>query len=57
MNPDELGYYPFAAYLDKCAGSCNASDGPSSRICVLNKPEVVYLNVFNKITGANEQKR
>ena len=33
----ELCYHPFAVNLDKCAGSCNTLDDPSSRVCVPNE--------------------
>ena len=33
----ELCHHSFVVNLDKCAGSCNTLDDPSSRVCVLNK--------------------
>ena len=51
----ELSYYPFMIVLDKCNGSCNASDGLST--CLLGVPnELKDINVklFNMITRLNE---
>ena len=45
-----LHYYPFAANLDRCVGSCNALNDLSNRLCVSNKTEDLNLNVFNLIT-------
>ena len=57
FNPDEynqgLHYYPFMVNLDRCIGSCNSFDDPSSRKCVANKTEDVNLNVFNMIKKTN----
>ena len=59
-NPEKfnhgLHYYQFIANLNGCNGSCNASDDPSSRICVSNKTENVNINDFNVITRINESK-
>ena len=32
-----LRYYPFAVNLDRCAGSCNAINNLSNRVCVPKK--------------------
>ena len=52
LNPDELGYYPFVVSLDRCDGSCNTVDGPSTmifgqsdRLCVPKK--TTNIDVFN----------
>ena len=42
--------------LDRCNGSCNTLDDPSSRIFVSNKAENVNIKVFNMITRVNESK-
>ena len=52
----ELRYYPFAVYLDRCAGSCNALDDLSSRVFIPNETADSNLHVFNMITGINESK-
>lgn len=63
LNPDELGYYPFMANLDRCGWSFNALDDTSAmifdlsdRLTVPNKTKVVDLNVLNMITWFNESK-
>ena len=60
LNPDKhnqaLIYYPFMVNLDTFYESCNSADGPSGRIYVTNKKEVVNLNFFNMITGINKSK-
>ena len=53
----EFHYYPFAAKLDRCVGSCNNLNDLSNKVCVPNKTEDLNLNVFNMITGINESKR
>ena len=52
----EFHYYPFTVKLDKCVGSCNTLNDLSNKVCVPNKTEDLYLNVFNIITGINEPK-
>ena len=52
----EFHYYPFAVKLDRCVGSCNTLNDLSNKVCVPNKTEDLYLNVFNMITGMNESK-
>ena len=42
--------------LDRCSGSCNTFDDPSSRICVPKKTEDANLNDFNMIARMNESK-
>ena len=58
--PDEhnqgLQYYPFIISLVGCQGSCNSIDGPSDKICALNKKKDENLNVFNMMTRIHEPK-
>ena len=58
LRPNEyiegLGYYPFAANLYRCMGSCNTLDHLSNRVCVPNKREDLNVSVINMITGLNE---
>ena len=60
LNPDEnnqgLRYYQFIVNLDRCNGSCNTPDEPSSRMRIANKTEDMNLSVFNIITKKNEPK-
>ena len=42
--------------LDRCSGSCNTFDDPSSRTCVPNKKEDVNLRVFDIKARINESK-
>ena len=60
LNSDEynqgLRYYSFIINLNRCNGSCNALDKPSSRMCIANKTKDINLNVFNMITKINESK-
>ena len=56
LHPNELRYYPFAANLDRCFGSCNNLDDLSSKVCVPNETEDLNLHVFNWITGINESR-
>ena len=52
----EFYYYPFAVKLNRCAGSCNAFNDLSSKVCVPNKTEDLNIHVFNLITKKNESK-
>ena len=52
----ELHYYPFAAKLDRCVGSCNTLNDLSNKVCVPNYTEDLNLRVLNMITGINESK-
>ena len=58
LHPNEFSqefhYYPFAVKLDRCAGSCNALNDLSNKVCVPDKAEDLNLSVFNMITGINE---
>ena len=58
LHPNEytqgLLYYPFAANLDRCVGSCNTFNDLSNKVCVPNKTE--DLNMINMIAGINESK-
>ena len=56
LNLSELHYHPYMGYLGRCTGSCNTPDDLSSKTCVLNKTEVVNVNVFNMITRINESR-
>ena len=49
-------YYPFAATLDRCVGSCNTLNDLSNKECVPNKTEDLNLSVFNITTGITESK-
>ena len=42
--------------LDRCNGSCNTLDNPSSGRCVPNKTDDVNLSVFDMIIRINELK-
>ena len=52
-----LRYYPYAAILDRCVGSCNTFNDLPDKVCVQNKTEYLNLNVFNMITGKMNGKR
>ena len=41
----ELRYYLFAVNVDRCARSCNTLDNLSSRKCVSNETEDLYLHL------------
>ena len=60
LHPNEFSqefhYYPFAVKLDRCAGSCNALNDLSNKVCVPDKAEDLNLSVFNMITRINEWK-
>ena len=51
-----LRYYPFAANLDRCMGTCNTLNYLSNKVCVLSKTEDLNLGVFNTTTRTNESK-
>ena len=42
--------------MDRCDGSCNTAEDPSSKICVPCEIEHVNLKVFNMIKGTNQSK-
>ena len=49
----KLHYYPFAAELHRCVGSCNTLNDLSNKVCVTNKTEnlnlkCVYCDYRNK---------
>ena len=52
----EFHYYPFAAKLHRCVGSCNNLNDLYNKVCVSNKTENLNLSVFNMITGIKESK-
>ena len=60
LHPDEysqgLRSYSFAVKLDRCAGSCNAINDLSNKVCVPNNTEDLNLIMFNMITGIKESK-
>ena len=49
-------YYRFLGNLDRCAGSCNAVNDLSNKVCFPNKVLDFNLCVFNIITGINKSK-
>ena len=53
----KIHYYPFAARLDRWAGSCNTINDLSNEVCVPNKIEDLNLSVFNMITVINDLKK
>ena len=61
LNPHKynqrLCYYPFKVSLDRCNGSFNTLDDPSSKICVSNKANDVNLNVFDMTARTNQLKQ
>ena len=50
LHPNECSqecqYYPFAAKLDRCVGSCNTLNNLSIKACIRNKTENLNLMVF-----------
>ena len=40
----EFYYYPFAAKLDRCVGSCNTLNDLSHKVCVPNKTEDLNIH-------------
>ena len=50
LHPNECSqecqYYPFAAKLDRCVGSCNTLNNLSNKACIRNKTENLNLMVF-----------
>lgn len=48
LNLDEYNqgfrYYPFMADLDRWNGSCNTLDGPSGKICFVNKKMCKFIS-------------
>ena len=45
----EFQYYPLAAKLNRCVGSCSTLNDLSNKASVPNKTEDLNLNVFNMI--------
>ena len=43
-------YYPFAAKLDRCGGSCKTLNHLSNKACVPYKTEDLNVSLFNMIT-------
>ena len=58
LHPKEynqkLHYYPSAAKLDNCVGSCNTVNDLSNKACVPNETEDLNIHVFNMITRKKE---
>ena len=52
----KIHYYPVAAKLDRCFGSCNTFNDLSNKVCVPNKIENLNLSVLCMITRINESK-
>ena len=50
LHPNECSqecqYYPFAAKLDRCVGSCNILNNLPNKACIPNKTENLNLIVF-----------
>ena len=47
----ELHYYPFAAKLNRCVGSCSTLNDLSNKVCVPEKTKDFTTHVFNMIAG------
>ena len=44
----EFPFYPLAAKLDRCIGSCNTLNDLSKKACAPNKTKDLYLSIVNK---------
>ena len=56
LNLEKYHYHAFIIFMDSCDGSCNTTEDPFGKICVLNKMEDMNLVVFNMIKGINASK-
>ena len=43
----EFYFYPFAAKLDRCTGSCYTLNDLSKKVCAPNKTKDLYLSIVN----------
>ena len=42
INSNEPSFYPYFILVNKCSGSCNNTNNPYAKLCVLNVKEVHY---------------
>ena len=49
----EPNYCPMVGIKKRCDGSCDTIDETFSRFCVVNKSDIVMLNVLNKMKMSN----
>ena len=52
-HSQELHYYPFAATLDRCVGSCNTLNDLSNKVCVPNKSVSTYYR-YKSVKNINK---
>ena len=56
LNSGEINYYASTVILDKCCGSCNATDRWSTKICVLSYTKDINVKVSKMIRRTKEAK-
>ena len=50
----ETLFYPYNVLVNKCCGSCNTFDNPTTKLCVPNVIKRVNMQVYNFLMRVNE---
>ena len=54
VNSNEPVFFPFSIKTSKCRGSCNNSNNPYAKLCVLDVIKNLNIKAFNTISRTNE---
>ena len=54
INRDGPVFFPFSIKTSKCSGSCNNSNNPNAKLCVLDIVKNLNVKVFNLMSETNE---
>ena len=57
VNGDDPVFFPFSIKTRKCSGSCNNTNNPCAKLCVLDVAENLIVKVFNLVSEINKARR
>ena len=54
VSTNEPMFYPYITITNKCKGSCNTTNDPYAKLCVLDTIKNINVKVFNLMPRTNE---
>ena len=54
INSNEPLFYLYSILLNKCSGSCNDTNNPYAKLCLLDIVKNINIKVFNLMSITNE---
>ena len=54
INNNKPAFYPSSIKVNKCSGSCNNTNDPYVKLCVLDAAKNINVKVFNLMSFSNK---